>query len=89
MCIYRKFSLEIHSQQWSRGNDGTHVEDMKDPDEVQPPRGDFLFVVLCVDVSGNHISFSLLDDIPLDLRHSPGARYKASSMRYTKCGRLV
>ena len=73
----------------SCGSDGTHVEDMKDPNEVQLPGGDFFLVVLCVEVLRNHISFSLLDDLPLDFNHSPKVRSKASSMRYSKRTLLV
>jgi len=51
-----------------------HVEDLKDPDEIQLPGSDSSLVVLCVEVSRNCVSFSLLDDIPLDLRHSPEAK---------------
>ena len=44
---------------------------MKNPVEVQPPSGDRLFVVLRVIMSGDHIPFTPLDDVPLDLVHSP------------------
>jgi hypothetical protein len=49
---------------------------MKDSVEIRLPGGDFFFVVLGVDMSRNHVSFTLLDDPPLDLCHSPEARSK-------------
>jgi hypothetical protein len=33
--------------------DGTYVEDLKDPDEIQPPGRNLLLVVPCVDDSRN------------------------------------
>ena len=44
---------------------------MKDPVEVQPPGGNRLFIAPRVKMSRNHISFTLLDDPPSDLRHHP------------------
>ena len=44
---------------------------MKDPIEIQPPGCDRLFVVLSVEHSGGPISFTLLDDVALDLGHGP------------------
>ena len=49
----------------------THVENVKDPVEVQPPARDCLFVVLCVEHPRDPISFAPLDNVPLDLSHSP------------------
>ena len=56
-----------------------HVKDMKDSVKVRPPGGNLFFVVLCVEVSGNYISFAPLDGLPLNLRHSPEVRSKKSS----------
>ena len=56
---------------------------MKDPVEIQPPGGDFLLVVLCVEMSRNYISFALFDDILLDLRYSSEIRSKIPSMSYS------
>ena len=53
------------------GSDGTHVKDVKGPVEVQPPGGDRLFVALRMEKSTNLISFTPLDDVSLDLGHSP------------------
>jgi hypothetical protein len=67
-CIF------IASSVWKRtvnDSDRTHVEDEKDPGEVRPPGSDCFLVVLCVDKPRDYIPFSLLDDLPLDLRHSP------------------
>ena len=66
-----------------------HVEAMKDSVEVRPPGGNIFFVVLCVEVSGNSISFAPLDGLPLNLGHSPEVRSKRSSERYSKCTLLV
>jgi hypothetical protein len=44
---------------------------MKDPVEVRPPGGDRLFVALRMEKSRDRISFTPLDDLPLDLCHSP------------------
>ena len=71
ICIDRQFRLGIQSQQSPYDNDGTYVENLKDPVEVQPPCSNLVFIVLCVQMSRNHVSFALLDDLPLDLRHSP------------------
>ena len=48
----------------------THVEDMNNPVEVQPPGGNRLIVVLLVETSRDRISFTPLDDVLLDLGHN-------------------
>jgi len=55
-------------------SDRTHVEDLKYLVEVQLPGGDLFLVGFCMQMSRNPISFSLLGDIPFDLRYSPGVR---------------
>jgi len=65
-----KFSLETGSQQSSCRRDKTHVKDMKNPVEVRPPTDDRFFIVLRVITSGDHIPFTPLDDVPLDLVRS-------------------
>ena len=55
-------------------SDGTHVEDLKHLVQVQLPGGNLFLVGLGMQMSRNPISFSLLDDILLDLRYSPGVR---------------
>jgi hypothetical protein len=57
---------------------------MEDPVEVQPPGGDRLFVVLRVEKPRDRIPFALLNDLPLDLCHSPAIGSMASQM-CTKC----
>ena len=58
---------------------GTHVKDVKDPVEVQPPGGDCLFVALRVEKTTDRISFApALDDVPLDLGHSPAVEISVS-----------
>ena len=44
---------------------------MEDPIEVQPPGRDRPLIVLRVESSRDRISFTPLDDAPLDLGHSP------------------
>ena len=44
---------------------------MEDPIEVQPPGSDRLFIVLCMNKSGETIPSGLLHDPLLDLRHCP------------------
>jgi hypothetical protein len=55
MGVYRKVrsrSGKLAGMVVSGGrSDGTHVEDMKDPVEVQPPGGDRLFIILRVEKS--------------------------------------
>ena len=72
-CIYvhPKFSLEAEGEQSSHRNNGTHVKDIKNPDEVQPPGGDRLLVALRMVMSRDHILFTPLDDVSLDRVHSP------------------
>ena len=63
-------------------SDRTHVKDLNNLVEVQFPGGDLFLVVLCMETSRNHISFSLLDDVPFDLPHSSGAEWKALLTTY-------
>jgi len=60
--------LLIASSLWKRkvntrlcSNDRTHVKGLKNLVEVQPPDRDRLFVVLRVEVSGDHVPFTPLD----------------------------
>ena len=69
--VYRKLGLEVGGQPWSRRSDGTYVEDVEDPVEVQPPGRDRPLIVLRVKNSRDRILSTPLDDAPLDLGHSP------------------
>ena len=71
VCVDCEFGLEVDGQRWSYINNGTHVEDMKDPVEVQPPGRDRFLIILGVESSRDHIPFTPLDDVPLDLGHGP------------------
>jgi len=53
---------------------------VKDPDEVQPPGGDRFLVVLCVENLRDCIPFAVLDDLPLDIRDSPGIMPKVNEV---------
>ena len=46
---------------------GTHIEDVKDPDEVLIPSRDLVFIALREGESGERVSFPPLGDLPLDL----------------------
>ena len=52
--VDRKFGLKMNCWCWPRKKkkNGTHVKDMEDPIEIQPPGGDCIFIILCVDQSG-------------------------------------
>ena len=67
----RKLSLKKGGQQWRGGIGRTHVKDMKDPVEVQPPGGNRVFIALGVEKARNYVALALLQDLPLDLRHGP------------------
>lgn len=71
MGIDCKFSLETDDQQGQRRGDVTHVKDMKDPVEVQPPGGDRVFIALCVENARNWVPLGVFDDLFLYLRHGP------------------
>jgi len=74
---------EVSDGHYSSGR--TYVEDLKDLVELQPPDSDLFLVVLCMEVSRNYVSVSLLGDIPFDLCHSPGVRRKTIvRLRYSK-----
>jgi hypothetical protein len=62
----RKVSNGLHS------SDRAHFEDLKNLVEVRPPGGDPLFITLRVETSRDHIPFTPLDELPLNIRHSPG-----------------
>ena len=71
VCVRPKFNLEAEGQQSPYRSDGTHVEDMKGPVEIQPPGGHRFLIFLRVIKSRDRIPFTLLDDVPLDRVHSP------------------
>ena len=62
---------------------------MKDPGEIRPPGRDSVLVVLRVEVSGDHISFALLDNPLLDRCHSSEIGPKPPYMSYSKCATVV
>jgi hypothetical protein len=49
----------------SRAN-GTHVEDLKDPEKVLLPTRNLVLIGLRADESGDRIPFALFYDLPLD-----------------------
>ena len=58
MSVYGKFGLTQTVRHVSRKGGSTHVKDMKDPVEVQPPGGDVVFVVLRVEKARDGTSFA-------------------------------
>ena len=48
------------------GSNRTYVENVKDSDKVLLPTGDLILVALREDESEERVSFTLLDDLPLD-----------------------
>ena len=49
--------------------DYTHVEDVEDPIEIPSPSGNCIFVVPGMEASRDRVTFSLCDNLPLDLPH--------------------
>ena len=68
-------------QQLSCRGDRTHVEDTKDPLEVQLPGGDRLSIVLRVVTSRDRVPPSPLGDVPLDLVHNPDPEFGEETAR--------
>ena len=88
-CVYCKFGLETGGQRRPPRNDGTYIEDIEDPDEIQPPGYNSFLVVLRIEMSRNHVPLSLLDDLPLHLLHGPGVGSKPSVITHSKCYALA
>ena len=55
------------SSQIHRRTNQTHVEDLKDPDQILLPSGNLVFIVLREDESEESIPFTPLDDLPLHI----------------------
>ena len=72
--MHSKFGLDADNQWRSCGSVGTYIKDMKDPVEARPPARDCLFVVLRVEDLRHPASFAPLDDVLLDLGHSPATK---------------
>ena len=62
------------SLRMSNGPDRTYVEDVENSEKVLLPSRYLLFVALREDESDHRISFTLLDDLLLDLRHGSAIR---------------
>jgi len=52
-------------------NDRTHIKHLKDILEVQPPAGNRLFIFLRVEMPTDHVPFTPLAELPLDIRYGP------------------
>lgn len=55
MCVHREFSLEADSQEHKQGADRTYLEVVEDPDEIQLPCGDCVFIILHMETVENKI----------------------------------
>ena len=71
----------LSSRSPNRSNQ-THVEDVKDPDEILPPSRNLVFIALRMDESGGCVPFPLLDNLPLDL--GQGSAIENTSKRITQ-----
>jgi len=54
-----------------RSNDRTYIKDLKNILEAQPPAGDRLFIFLRVEIPIDHVPFTPLGELPLNIRYSP------------------
>ena len=70
--------VSIASSVWMEGHqrlprrlDRTHIEDVKDPVEIQVPGSNRLFIVLGMKESRDSVPSTLLEKLPLNLAHSP------------------
>ena len=70
ICVDRKLGLETVGQRQPYAGDRTHVEDVKDPVEVQLPGPNRVLVTFRVQDSGEPVPFTLLGDLLLNIIHS-------------------
>ena len=80
VCVQCKFSLKVDGWLWPFRSDKTHVKDKKDLVQVQPPGCNHILIALRVQKSRDGISFTLLDDLPLDLNHGATTESVVSQM---------
>jgi hypothetical protein len=71
MCIDRQLKLKGGIQRRSNMDNTTHIEDLKNPNQVHLPGGDRLFVALRVDQPGEHTPLTFLSDLFLHFCQSP------------------
>ena len=62
---------------------------MKDLVQIRLPPRYLVLVVLRMNESRDRVSFALLDDVPLDRRHSPMVRLETSGINRLKLNHLV
>ena len=60
-------------------SDGTHVKDLKNLIQVQPPGGDRLFIFLCIEIARGRIPFNPLGDLLLNICYDPAVESILSS----------
>jgi hypothetical protein len=61
-----------------RRTDRTHVEDLKDPDQILLPARNLVLVVLSENESEGRAPFTPLDDLPLHLYQGPAIETSVS-----------
>jgi len=74
MGIDRQLGLEGGGQGEQDGTNGTHIEDMKGPVEVQFPSSDHFLIVLCMKQPGGYVPPAPFDDLALNLGYSPAMK---------------
>jgi len=78
VVIHQQLRLKLDYERSSNRTDRTHIEDVKDPVEVQLPGSNPFFIVLCTEESRGCISPTVLDDLSLNLGHGSGIEKSVS-----------
>jgi hypothetical protein len=71
-CWYRlpaRSERGLSNSQMPDGTNRTHVEDVKNPEEVPIPTGNLVLIAFCEHEPRERIPFTLLADLLLDLGH--------------------
>ena len=84
-----QFGLKGGDQRERDRTNWTHVEDMKNPIEVQLPRPNRFLIILCMHKSGYQILFTLLSDLLLDLLHCPAITSAVGELSKLRIGGLT
>ena len=74
----------------NHSNDRTHIKDPKNILEALPPAGDRLFIFLRTEMPTDHVPFTPLGELPLDIRYGPAIEsITINSSRYTSLVQLT
>ena len=88
--IYYKCSLVGGVNNGHHSSDRTHVKDLKNPVEVQPPGGDRRFILLRVEMPKDHVSFIPLHELLLNICCGTATeRIRMDSLRYMSLVQLT